>query len=816
MSNLWRELRVSARALLREKVFALAVIVSLGLGIGANTAIFSMINGIVLRPLPAAEPDRLFAFYTTDEKNPSSAGLFTLLPTSLPNYEDYRGLPGVASGLVAYQFAPLTLTGGERSERLFGQIATGNYFSVLGLEPALGRFFRPEEDGAPGSGPVVVLSERAWRERFGGRSDVLGRTLTLNGHSFTVIGVAPPGFTGTDSGFEPELWLPLSMREQVLTNPEWYRERRALFFFVLGRLAPGVGLRQAEAAFQTEARQLAREHPDANKGRSVALVSLPEAKLNPNFRRGVVLGLGMLAAIAGLVLLIACANVANLMLVRGARRTKEVAVRLSLGAGRRAIVRQLLWESLLLGLLGGAAGLLIAAWTGRMLLRFRPPLPIPVRLDVSPDVRVLAFAFLLSLLTALLFGLVPALRSSSPALTQVLKDREPAPAGSVRWRQLLLVFQVALSLLSVVVAGLFVRSLQSAQRIDPGFEARRLAVMSVDLGLQGYDEARGRAFYDEVVRRAAAVPGVLSASLGTPPPLSFGGMRSVFIEGRESADTDGVLVGNSSVDVHYFATLGIPVRRGRLFEDADREGTRRVAVINETMAERFWPGQDPLGRRFRFFGQEPVEVVGVVPTVKYTSLSEAPQSHVYLPLAQDYQPGVSLHVRTAGDPEALLPVVAREVEAIDPGLPFYDVSTLPRMVYRSLWASRMGATLFGTFGLLALVLSAVGIYGTTAFLLSQRTREMGIRMALGARRGQVVGLVVRQGMLVFAVGLSLGLAGALAFSSALARLLVGIDAHDAATFWGTSLVFALVALMANWLPAARSVSLDPMTVLRQE
>jgi predicted permease len=813
METLLQDLRYGVRVLLRRPVFTLVAVLSLGLGIGANTAIFSVVNSLLWHRLPVADPDRLVTLYTKDVKNPGFAGLARL------NLEDYRARSRSFSGILGYQWAALNvLTGGE-PELSFGQLATANYFDVLGVRPALGRAFLPEEDGEPGAHPVTVLSHPFWKDRLGGDPGVLGRVLTINGVGYTVIGVAPEGFTGPDTGLRPQLWIPMSMHRQVRPNVfyDWYESRRALVVSAIGRLKPGVDLAAAQGEIGTLAKNLERDYPNDNKGRSVELIPLAEASIAPQIRPVLVKGTGLLLVVTGLVLLIACSNVSNLLLAQAAARRREIAIRLSQGAARGRLVRQLLTESLLLALLGGVFGILLSIWLQALLPKLLPQIPFPVDLELRLDVRVLAFALGIALLTGLLFGLLPAFRSTKAELVSALKNQADAELGPLRGLRLqgaLVAGQVALSLVSLIAAGLFLRSLGEAQQVDPGFPTDHLAVIAFDTDLQGWERSRAEQFQRDLRERIAALPGVASATVAQAGPFQGAFLRSVFLEGTDHSN-DGILMQVNPVSPGYFDTVGVPLVEGRAITEADRLDAARVVVVNETMANKFWPGQSAVGKRFHFFGDPPVEVVGVARDVKYLNPGENPQPYVYEPLAQRFVSNVSLIVRSVREPESVLPTVQKQVRAMAPGM-LLVVSTVPDLVSQSLWARKAGATLLGAFGLLALVLATVGLYGVMSFSVTQRSREIGVRMALGARQADVLGLVLRQGMTLVILGLAVGLLLALSGTRVASGLLFGVSPTDPIAFGTTSAILMLVAFAATLAPALKAVSVPPNVALRYE
>jgi putative ABC transport system permease protein len=815
MNTLVADVLFGSRMLAKSAGVTLMAVLSLALGIGANTAIFTLINALFLRPLAVHQPERLVSLFVTDAKNEGHLFLSRL------NYEDIRDRNQHFSGAALYGGIGLNLSGGEEPEQIIGEIASGNYFEVLGVRPALGRTFAPEEDAKPGASPVVVLSHGFWTRRLASRPDVTGTTITLNRRPFTVIGVMPVDFHGINPGGGPELWVPAAMWREVHPRPADYLARRTLMFQAIARLKPGVTVEQAQSGITGIARDLEREFPADNEGRGIRLVPASQAVIHPDFRGNLIRVGGLLMTVVGLVLLIACANVANLLLARASGRQKEVAIRLSLGAGRGRLVRQLMTESALLAAAGGAFGLLFAGWIRTLIWWLRPPQVPANAMDLSLSPPVLLFTLVLALATSVLFGLAPALKAARLDLAVQLRDKTGRPSRSGRWslRNALVVAQVALSMVALIGAGLFVRSLLNAQQASPGFDTRQLAILTFNVGSQGYSQERGLEFYRQVRERARAVPGVRQAALASNLPIAGGGfMRSVFVEGQEQTPgRRGVLVLTNIVTPEYFETLGIPVLRGRAFAATDNTGAPRAVVVNQTMARRFWPGQDAVGKRFHFFGfTEFFHVVGVARDAKYGTLFENPRPAAYLALEQMYSPAMTLQIRSTIDPAAALAAVRREVQQMDRNLPLTNVATARELVARTLWASRMGAGLLTAFGVLALLLAAVGLYGVMSYSVSQRTQEIGVRIALGARPGNVVRMVMRQGLALIGFGLVAGIALAVALTRLIAQMLFGLSATDPLTFAATSLVLALVAAAAAFVPARRATRVDPVIALRYE
>lgn len=820
MTTLTYDIRYALRLLAKSPVVSFVAALSLGLGIGANTTIFSLVNEVFLKPLPMAEPSRLVSIFTTDERN--RQGFFDFAPTSRLNLVDYREKNEVFEGLVAHAFVPLSLSGGTgEPEQIPGELVMGDYFSVLGAPVAIGRGFLPDEDAAPGAAPVTVLSYGLWQRRFGGDAGIVGKTVNLNGRAFTVVGVTAESFRGTNAIGGPQLWVPFAMYREVTSGflRDNWDSRRALTFAATARLKPGATIEQASANMNAIAAALAQEYPNENAGRSITLVPLAQATLDPGFRENALTAGGVLMVVVGLVLLIACANVANLLLARAAARKQEIAVRLSLGASRGRLVRQLLVESLVLAAVGALCGLVVADSARAALMALRPPFLREDALSMALDARVLFFTALVAVATGILFGLAPALQFSRPDLATELKDRSSQPTGSrgrFTVRNALVVAQIALSLVALVGSGLFLRSLGNARQIDPGFDADKLAVLSFNLATQGLPLDASKERQQQILERVRGVPGIERAAYGGFAPLGGGGFaRTLFLEGQDVTDPRaGRLVQINTLSEGYLETLGIALLKGRDFAATDTTDAPRVVIINETMATRFWPDREALGQRFRFFGQAHVnEVVGIARDSKYNQLGEDPQPFIYQPLRQAPQANVTLHVRS-GNPPATLGTVRAVVQQMEPNMPLVGVFTMSDVFDQALWAPRMGALLLAVFGALALVLASIGVYGVMAYTVSQRTREIGIRLALGATTASVRSLVFRQGLMLTAIGVVLGIVGAVAGAQQVAQLLFGVNAIDPVTFIAIPLLLLLVASLAIYIPARRASRVDPVEALR--
>jgi predicted permease len=818
--RLWHDVRFGARVFRKSPGLSAVALLSLALGIGVNTAIFSLVNVVLLRPLPAEAPEQLVYVYTTDRNSPGS------LENSHLNYVDFRERSQVFSGLMDYTTIPLSFDHAGQTERVTGQLVSGNYFDVLGVRPALGRTFLPEEDRTPGASPVAVVSHNFWTRRMNADPEPVGKVIKLNDHPFTVVGVAPRSFTGVDLSVVPEVWLPQMMFHEAAPGTETrYTNRRFLFLSVVGRLRPGGSLGQAQDALSALASQLAEAYPNDNAGRGVKLVPLSEVRLNPDgnnvlFRISV-----LLLSIVGTILLIACVNVANLLLARATSRRKEIAIRLALGSSRARLVTQLLTEALLLSTAGGLLGLGLAYLTKDLLRVLIPPSFQMEGVGIALDARVLLVTLALSVASGLLFGLFPGLQASRPELVSTLKSDIMAVEGraaAFTLRKALIVAEVSLCVVTLVVATLFLRSLSNARQIDPGFKADNVLLAAVDISLKNYDEAKAEAyarqFYPQLVERVGSLPGVEQAVISRSRPFEKGFSRSVFIEGAENPDDQrGVLVRANIVGAGYFKTLGIPVLSGREFADTDRADTPTVVIVNEAMARRFWPNQDAVGKRLKLI-KDPAarEVVGVVRNTKVNSLTEQDQPYLYLPLSQHYTPTATVYARTTSAPEQFTAAVRREVQTLDPSLPVFDVRTLREQTDRSLWAERSTARLLTLFGLLALLLAASGIFGIVSYFISQRTRDIGIRLALGAQPAAVIRLVMGEVLVLVGLGVVLGVGATLALTHLLRSLLYGISPTDLFAFISAPAVLFAVALLASFLPARRAAKIDPLRTLRAQ
>ena len=811
MISFLQDLRHSVASLVKHRGFAIAAVLSLGLGIGLNTTIFTFINAIFLQPLPVQNSSELASIVTVDSR---IAGYFGC---SFPNYQDYGRRNRAFSSLLLYASFNGSLTDLGDPQPLAYQIVSGNYFQALGVAPAVGRAFQPEEDTLGGAALVAVFSDSLWRSRFGADPHIIGRTVGVNGHRFQVVGVAPPGFQGLNLLNPADLWIPLSGFRQAYPSATWVAGRRNAAFTVAGRLKPGVTLARAEAEMEAVADQLEREYPRDNEGRRIRLIPLNETATPRAQRATLSASSKVLMIVSGLILLIACANVANLLLARAAGRNKEIAVRLALGASRGRLIRQLLMESLVVALAGGVVAVLLARWASVLLWALRPPAFRAAVYHIALDARVLGFTLAVSVITGLVFGLVPAIRSTNPDLATDLKERASYSGSGLRAnhpRSLLVAFEVALCVVSLVGAGLFIRSLINADHADPGFEPDRLGTVSFDLGDRNYTHERGFELQRQVLERAARIPGIVAVALSRDPMLTVKLTRTVTTD--EDSNGQGRPVLASSISPGYFRTTGIPLVRGRDFSPIDSQDAPRVAIVNEAAAARLWPGRDPLGQRFQLAGAAaPLEVVGVARNANYLALGEEPAALIYTSMLQEYDSPTTLIFRTAGTPETLAGRVRSEVQALDPGLLLRSTS-VRSAIRESLWAPRLSAGLLTLFGILGLALASLGVYGVVSYSVNQRVREIGVRMAIGASAADVQRLILRQGLGVVTLGVVAGLVIALGASRLVQSLLFVTSARDALTFILVPSILILAAIAACWLPAHRATRIDPVIALRHE
>ena len=810
MERIWQDLRFGLRQLRKSPGFTVVALLSLGLGIGGNAVIFSLISTILLRPLPIAQPESVFEVHQGRVNDPSYAQSL-----SYPNYKDLRDRNQALSGLAVYRFDPLSLSHNGNNERVWGYLVSGNYFDVLGVRPFLGRMLTPAEERAPNAAPVIVLSYGCWQKRFGADPGIVGTSLQVNGHDFTVIGVAPPGFTGTVNIFTPEFWIP-SMMQQWIETTSGLQYRGDGQWLALGRLKPGVTVEQATAQLDTVAAQLRKEYPSIDGGMAVHLA--PPGLVLPELRNAMIAFSGALLLTVLLVLLIACTNVASLLLARATQRRREIAVRMALGATRARLAWQLLVESVTLSVIGAAFGMGIAYGLIQVAQASLPRTDITLTLDLRLDWRVMAFVAALAVLAGIGFGLAPALQASKADVVSTLKEDVSGGKRKAWLRSVLVTAQVALSFVLLITAGLTVRSLRHTELLGPGFDPNHAVAMSMDLGLQGYDKQRGEIFYQQLADRVRRLPGVKAAGIVARLPLGLDqSTTSVYPKGPPPPQPEKMPSAiYNSVSPDYLAAMAIPIVAGRDFARTETAASAGVVIVNETLARRFWPGQNPVGMHL-FTGNDdakPREVIGVAKNGKYETLGEIPKLVIYYPMTQIYNTSAALVVRTEGDERALLPVLRGEVRKLDSNLPVYDAKTLNEHLQFALFPLHAGAAVAGGFAFLAMILAAIGIYGVMAYSVGQRTQEIGIRMALGARASDVWKMVLRQGILITASGIILGVLCAIGVSRLVANLLVGVSATDPLTFLLIALLLSGVALAACFIPARRAAAVDPVLAIR--
>jgi putative ABC transport system permease protein len=812
VNNVLNDLRHASRLLVKSPLFSIVAISTLALGIGLNAATFSAIHGLLLRPLGGvSEPERLVQVYRQWPGIDYGSN-------SIPHYQDVRDRSGeVFESTAAWFFAPMSLSADGRNERLLGIVASANFFQTYGVVPTLGRAFLPGvEDRSPGAHAVTILGYSFFQARFAGDPRVIGRTIDINGHPFEVVGVAPPAFKGPMAVMDAPLYVPLMMQAEIMPGNNLLESRGNNMMSVVARLRDGKTIDHARQMMDAMLLQLKEELPDAYEGqRGTTLIYQSEAGIHPTFRSAQIGMSTVMMVVVSLLLLIACVNVANLFLARARERRREMGIRISLGAGRRRILQQLFTESLLFSVLAGIAGVGLANLVTRVLSRIRLPIDGPFSFEIDIDATVLWFTVGVSVLAGLVFGLAPAVQAARSDLVTAV--RGSSSRSRSRTSGALVVCQVALSLILLVASGLFLRALESATEIDPGMDApNHLVMASMDPGLQGYTESQTRQFYDRLVEALSAVPEVSAVGLTDSAPLGFNNSdRGVEIPGYEFAEGERKSLQYSVVTEGYLETLGVDLLEGRTFGRQDDGTSVPVIIVNRRFAERFWPNESALGKVVHTAGKDR-QVIGVVQTGKYRSLGEEPTEFMYLPERELFHSGLTLFARTRTNPQAVLLRVRETVRAIDPNLPLFDVRTMQDHMGIALLPARLGGSVLGIFGLLGLALAAVGIYGVMAYSVAQRQRELGIRVALGADRKRIVGLVLREGLTLACLGVVLGLAGALAASQMVKGMLYNVRAIDPVAFGAVPIMLMLVAAAAVYLPARRAARVEPMRVLKMD
>jgi predicted permease len=819
METLLQDIRYGLRMLRKSPGFTAIAVFTLALGIGANTTIFSMVNSFLLRPLPVPDPGQITALSQVEKDGTNNSAF------SVAEYRDVRNqTPDVFSNLLAYQFGMDGLNAYGRTDRILTNYVSGNFFSTLGIKPALGRFILPSEGEVIGADPVMVLTYSYWQTRFGGDPEIVGKKVSLNGYPITIVGITPQGFDGINSIVSFEAYLPLGMAVIEGNPSDFMSNRQIRNVFLYGRLRPGMTLKQAQASLDVVAQRLAQQYPDVDKDRSLRIFPELRSRPSPDPSNTMLLVSGLFLGLAAMVLLLACGNVANILLVRATVRAREMAVRAALGAARVRLIRQLVTESVVLAMAGGVVGMLIGLWGSSFLSSVRLHIDVPVRLNFSFDWRLFAFALAVALATGVIVGLVPAIRASRQNLGVVLHEAgRGLVSGRHRLRDALVIIQVGGSLMLLIIAMLFMRSLGKAQRSNLGFEPSGIINFSMDPMEIGYSEEQGRAFYRNLLTRVRSVPGVKAATTASTVPMGYiGASDTPEIDGYQPPPGEPKpIINYNAVSSDYLPTMKIPLVRGRMINDGDSETAPFVAVVNQAMANRFWPHQDPIGRHFRL-GSEPqrvIEVIGIIQDAHFQNIAGNITPLFLVPLAQHYQTNslATLQIRSSIAPEALVPQVESLIESLAPSMPVFDVQTMTQALdtVNGLLLFQIGAGLAASLGLLGLILAVVGVYGVISYSASQRTHEIGVRMAIGAQPFDILKMVFRQGLLIVCIGLILGMGAAFASARVLESFLT-VSATDPLTYLSVAAALTFVALCACYIPARRATKVDPMNALRYE
>jgi len=817
MGDLWKDLKYGTRMVAKNPGVTLIVVLTMALGMGANTAIFGIVNGTLLRPLPVKSPDQVVVL--AGRLQGDTLGVYQF---SYSQLADFRKQADAFTDLFASEADLGGISYGGKADQFVFSHVTGNYFSALGVKPALGRLFLPTEGEEGGKDSYVVLGYTFWQKRFGGDPDIVGKQALVNGKEATIIGVAQKGFQGTNFALDLDGYVPLNMMADPL---KFWRDRTDRELTVMGRMKPGLGMRQAQSSVNLVAERLAEQYPATDKGVTVRVIPERLARPQPYATNIVPFLAGLFLALAALVLLLACVNVTNILLVRATLRQREMAIRAALGASRGRLVRQLLTESIVLALFGGAGGLLLGAWASGAIALILPPSKFPIRLDFSLDWRVFAYTLAAALLTGTLVGVWPALRAGRTEVNSVLHGAgrsDTAGVGHHRVRSVLVVTQVAGSLVLLIAGGLFLRSLIRAERASLGFDPDHVLNVTLNPNEVGYDATRTQSFYRDLETRVRALPGVQTASLAFCVPMgNVNDASQVYVEGRTLAPgQQPPMVVYNRVDAPYFDTMRVPLLRGRAFREDDNEKAPLVAIVDESMARQFWPNEDPIGKRFSLESATGpfVQIVGVAGDGKYVFIGWDREPYFFVPLAQRYMPYRTLQIRSSVPPETLTTLVQREIRALDPNMPISDVQTMRQSLSggNGFFIFRIGAILAAAMGMLGLTLAAVGVYGVVSFAASQRTHEIGIRMALGADRRDILRLVLRQGLSLVVGGALFGVLLAWALTRSMAAVLVGVSPTDLLTFVTATLLLTGIGLWACYSPARRAMRLDPMVALRYE
>ncbi len=818
LETFWQDLRFAARMLRKNLGVTAVVVLTLAMGVGANTVIFGVVNGFLLQPLPVRAPNQMVALIIQSGDSLGALGF------SYPEFTEFRKETEPFCNVFGQALGRISFTAEGHTDTLAVSGVSGNYFSGLGLKPALGRLVLPGEGEHPGEPAIVVLAYSFWQRRFGGDPGIIGKQVRANGRPATIVGVAPADFHGQFSGFDLEAFLPLSTMYPDQSGANFWNSRSIHMLLSLGRLKPGVTIAEAQSKFDVISRRLTAQYPATDKDLSVRVMDERLSRPIPYANDAFIVFSGLFLILGGLVLLLACTNIANILMARASVRQREMAIRAALGGARSRLVRQMLTETILTALLGGAAGIALGTWLGRLIgsIHFSG---IPIRIGFGIDWRLFVYALAAVLFTAVLAGLSPALRATRADVNTVLHQggrADGSGAGRHKVRGDLMAAQVAGSLILLIVAGLFVRSLSAVQHMDLGFDPNQLLNVTLDPSVNNYTDTQSKEFYRELETRVRASPGVQSVSLASLVPIGYThGKQDVYVEGQPTPSgrqAPGIFF--NSVDPSYFDTMRIPLLLGRAFTDADIETSQRVAIVNDTMAKRFWPGKNPIGKRFSLTSDAGpfVEIVGVAHNGKYRVLAEDPQPYFYVPLAQNFTPRLVLQIRSALPSESLTPMVQRAILALDANAPIEEIQTMKESLGGALgyFIFRLGASLAAAMGLLGLLLAVVGVYGVVSYAATQRTQELGIRTALGASPRQILALLLKQGARLVAAGLFVGLAGAWALTRAMSHMLVGVSPSDPLTYISVAALLSFITLLACWIPARRALRVDPMEALRYE
>lgn len=818
MTTIIQDIRYGIRTLASTPWSTMVAIISIAVVISANTTIFSWVQSVAVNPIQGvSQADRLVTIETITQ-----SGQF--IDASYPDFQDYRSGSETLADVAHFKEGALALGTIGSTERVWAEMVSGNLFTVLGVSPALGRFFSIEEQAeTPGAYPVAVIGERFWRSRFDADPGIVGRTVILNRHEFTIIGVAPASFAGTIGGLRFDLWVPIMMRSVLMgSNDNWIRDRGDHSFHMIGRLASDAGIVQANAEIETQATSIASAYPTTHQGMSAAVLGLQDSPYGAQSLMSEMLYL--LLGVVAVVLLIVCANVANLLLARTVNRRKELHIRFALGGTRRRIVRLIVTESLLIALAGGLCGVILAFWMIDLMTILIPASDMPVGLSLEVDGTILFYSLGITIVTGLIIGIVPALQATGGNVQEALKDSSRGSTGgtSIKWaRSGLVVGEVAMASVALICAGLFAQSFQNARRADPGFDVDSVTLAGINMGAHGYDHREGLDFLRRLRTQLSSAPGISRVAFAESVPLGFdkGSWQEVSVDGYTPSAIENMKIYRNPITPGYFDVMSMSLTEGRDFTTQDDAENAQVIIVNEAFAARFLAGVSPIGHTVSWHGgTRRMRIIGIVKNVKYHQLTEAPLPFMYVPLAQFDRPGMSLtaHVQAALPPVQVIAAVKKEAYEIDPGVVVYESMPMAEWIGAAYFVQRTAAMLLSVMGGIALLLATIGLYSVLAYSVLQRTREIGIRMALGARPGSVLAMVLKQGVFLVAVGLVLGIAGSLVSASLLRSLLHGISATDPFTIVTVSVILAAVATLASYLPAHRAMRVDPMVALRYE